>query len=267
MLAELHVTAVRSAASVTYAVWRALFLREAVFRLSGSRTAWLWLLLEPVFHIAFIMLFFELVRMQTIPGADPAMFVMTGLLGFFMARNTALRSMEAINANAALFAYRQVKPVDTVLVRAALEGFINLVVALIILTGAGLLGMDLTINDPLEVIVAFAGLWLGGLGLGLMLAVANQLLADLANIVKIMFIPVYFVSGVMFPVLIVPQPYRDWLFYNPFLHGIEALRGGFFPHYYVVPETSLSFLYGFALVSIFLGLALHVRYARKLITL
>lgn len=267
MLAEPHVTAVRSAASVTYAVWRALFLREAVFRLSGQRIAWLWLLLEPVFHIAFIMLFFELVRMTTIPGADPAMFVMTGLLGFFMARNTALRSMEAINANAALFAYRQVKPVDTVLVRAALEGFINLVVALIVLAGAGLLGMDLTINDPLEVVVAFAGLWLCGLGLGLMLAVANQLLAELANVVKLLFLPLYFVSGVMFPVLIVPQPYREWLFLNPFLHGIEALRGGFFPHYYVVPETSLSFLYGFALVTIFLGLALHVRYARKLITL
>jgi len=261
------VTAVRSAASVTYAVWRALFLREAVFRLSGSRTAWLWLLLEPVFHIAFIMLFFELVRMQSVPGADPAMFVMTGLLGFFTARNTAFRSMEAINANTALFAYRQVKPVDTVLVRAALEGFINLVVALIVLAGAGLLGIDLTVNDPLEVIVAFAGLWLCGLGLGLMLSVANQMLAEVANIVKLLFLPLYFISGVMFPVLVVPQPYRDWLFLNPFLHGIEALRGGFFSHYYLVPETSLSYLYGFALVTIFFGLALHVRYARKLIAL
>lgn len=259
--------AVRSAASVTYAVWRALFLREAVFRLSANRTAWLWLLVEPIFHIAFIMLFFELVRMQTIPGADPAMFVMIGLLGFFMARNTALRSMEAINANAALFAYRQVKPVDTVLVRAALEGFINLVVALIIVGCAGLLGIDLTLNDPLDAIMAFTGLWLSGLGLGLMLAVANQLLPELANVVKLLFLPLYFISGVMFPALIVPQPYREWLFVNPLLHGIETLRGGFFPHYYVVPETSLSFLYGFALLTIFFGLALHVRYARKLITL
>ncbi len=151
--------------------------------------------------------------------------------------------------------------------RAALEGFINLVVALIVLAGAGLLGIELTLNDPLAIVVAFAGLWLSGLGLGLMLSVANQLVGELANIVKLLFLPLYFISGVMFPVLVVPQPYRDWLFVNPFLHGIEALRGGFFPHYYVVPETSVPYLYGFALVTIFLGLALHVRYARKLITL
>lgn len=260
-------TAVRSAASVTYAVWRALFLREAVFRLSANRTAWLWLLLEPILHISFIMLLFALVRMTNIPGADPAMFIMTGLLSFFMARNTALRSMEAINANAALFAYRQVKPVDTVLVRAALEGFINLVIAIVMLAGAALFGFDVLLNDPLEVIVAIAGLWLCGLGLGLVLSVANQLLTELSNIVKLMFLPLYLLSGVMFPVAMVPRPYRDWLFYNPLLHGIEAVRGGFFPQYYVLPETSLSYLYAFALVAIFFGLALQLRYARTILAL
>lgn len=211
------------------------------------------------------MVFFELVRMQSVSGSDPAMFVMTGLIGFFMARNTALRSMEAINANSALFAYRQVKPVDTVLVRAALEGFVDLVVALIMLTGAALLGFVVMPDDPLEVVEAITGLWLCGLGLGLVLSVANQLLAELATIVKLLFTPIYFVSGVMFPVLVVPHPYRDWLFYNPLVSGIETLRGGFFPHYYVVPETSLSYLYGFALVSIFFGLALQVRFARKIL--
>jgi len=34
---------------VTFSVWKAMFLREAVARLSAGRAAWLWLLLEPVF--------------------------------------------------------------------------------------------------------------------------------------------------------------------------------------------------------------------------
>jgi capsular polysaccharide transport system permease protein len=46
---------------------------------------------------------------------------------------------------------------------------------------------------------------------------------------------------------------------------VEILRGGFFPHYHVVPEADLSVLLGFGLVTVFLGLALHVRYARKVI--
>lgn len=257
--------AIRSPLSVTYAVWRALFLREAVFRLSGRRAAWLWLLLEPIFHVAFITLFFEIVGVRVTPGADPGMFVMTGLLGFFMTRNTALRSMEAIKANSALFAYRQVKPVDTVIVRAGLEGFLGLIVALIMLSGAGLFGLDIVPYHPLEVLVAFTGLWIAGLGLGLVLSVIAELMPDIGNVVKLLFLPLYFVSGIMVPVEFVPQPYREWMFYNPILHGVEILRGGFFPLYHVVPEADLSVLFSFALMTVFLGLALQVRYARKII--
>jgi capsular polysaccharide transport system permease protein len=246
-------------------VWRALFLREAVFRLSGRRGAWLWLLLEPVFHVAFITLFFEIVRVRVTPGAEPGMFVMTGLLAFFMTRNAALRSMEAISANSALFAYRQVKPVDTVIVRAGLEGFLGLIVALIMLAGAALLGFEVVPHHPLEVLIAFAGLWVVGLGLGLVLSVVGELVPEVGNVLRLLFLPLYFLSGIMFPVEFVPQPYREWLFYNPILHGVELLRGGFFPHYHVVPEVDPSFLFGFALVTAFLGLALHVRYARRLI--
>ncbi len=256
---------IRSPLSVTYAVWRALFLREAVFRLSGRRVAWLWLLAEPISHVAFITLFFEIARVRVTPGADPGMFIMTGLLGFFMTRNTALRSMEAIKANSALFAYRQVKPVDTVIVRAALEGFLGLIVALIMLSGAALAGFTIVPYHPLEVLTAFTGLWTAGLGLGLILSVVGELLPDIANVAKLLFVPLYFVSGLMIPVEFVPHPYREWMFYNPILHGVEIMRGGFFPLYHVVPEADLSVLYGFSLITVFLGLALHVRYARKII--
>jgi len=258
-------TAIRSPLSVTYAVWRALFLREAAFRLASRRAAWLWLLLEPISHVAFIMVFFEVVRARVTPGADPGLFIMTGLLSFFMTRNTAFRSMEAVKANSALFAYRQVKPVDTVIVRAGLEGFLGLIVALIMLSGAALFGLDVIPNRPLEVLAAFAGLWVLGLGLALMLSVAGEMVPEIGNLVKLAFIPLYFFSGIMFPIQLVPQPYREWLFYNPILHGIEVLRGGFFPNYHLMPEANLSFLYGSALLTVFLGLALHVRYARKII--
>jgi capsular polysaccharide transport system permease protein len=251
--------------SVTYAVWRALFLREAAFRLSGRRAAWLWLLLEPISHVAFITVFFEIVRMRVTPGADPGMFIMTGLLSFFMTRNTALRSMEAIKANSALFAYRQVKPVDTVIVRSGLEGFFGLIVALIMLGGAALFGLDIVPYHPLEVLAAYTGLWILGLGLGLVLSAAVEMVPETGNMVRLAFIPLYFFSGIMFPIQFVPQPYREWLFYNPILHGVEVLRGGFFPHYHVMPEANLSLLFGSALVAVLLGLALHVRFARKII--
>jgi len=57
---------------------------------------------------------------------------MVGLLAFFMFRRTATQTRNAVSSNQALFAYRQVKPVDPVLVRAGLEGFLMVVIMVIL---------------------------------------------------------------------------------------------------------------------------------------
>jgi len=43
-----HRNTVRSTVSITWTVWKALFLREAVIRLFAGRAAWTWILVEPV---------------------------------------------------------------------------------------------------------------------------------------------------------------------------------------------------------------------------
>ncbi|WP_332675297.1 ABC transporter permease [Aromatoleum sp.] len=255
---------VRSASAVTLSVWKALFLREAVSRISSGRAAWAWLLFEPVVHVAFILVLFTLVRMRVVPGAEAAVWLLVGLSSFFTARNIYSRGMEAINANEALFAYRQVIPVDAVLVRAALEAFLGVIVAMLLLVGAGLFGFQVVPHDPLGALAGFAGLCLCGLGLGLILSVASELVPELGKVARLLFTPLYFLSGVMFPVSLVPPQYREILFYNPFAHGLELARGAFFPLYHAAPEASFGYLYGFALTTIFLGLSLQVRYAVRL---
>jgi len=243
----------------------ALFLREAITRLSAGRIAWLWILLEPLAHVIFLMTLFGFVFHRIVSGVDGAMFIMTGLLGFNSARNTATRCAGAISANTALFAYRQVLPVDTVLVRAALEGFLMILSTLVLLIGASLFGFDVVPHDPLTVLAAFAGLWLCGAGLGMVLSVVAELLPEVNKLVQIAFIPLYFISGVMVPAMAIPQPYREWALFNPFLNGLEMLRSGFFPQFHAAPEASLFVLYAFALVLVFFGLALHVRFAERMV--
>lgn len=254
----------RSSTKIAFTTWKALFLREAVTRLAAGRAAWVWLLFEPLAYLIFLMTLFGFVYHKIVAGVDGAMFVSTGLLGFMFARNTFLRSMEAIHANAALFTYRQVHPIDTVLVRAALEGFLQLISSILLLSGASLFNYQVIPNDPLMVLIAVLGLWLCGLGLGLILSAAAKLISELGKVVNIIVTPLYFVSGVMIPAMSIPQPYRDWLLFNPFMHGLEALRGGYFAQFHMAPEVSLLYLYGFALVTIFLGLVLHLRFAGKL---
>lgn len=255
----------RTPAVITLSVWNALFLREAVSRLSAGRAAWLWLLLEPVAHIVFLMFIFALIRMHVVGGVDTAVWLMVGMLAFFMFKRTATQAQNAVDANQALFAYRQVKPVDTVLVRAALEGFLMVLVATILFGGAGLFGIGIVPADPLAVLEAFFGLWLLGLGLGLMASVAIELVPELGKFLDLTMTPLYFFSGVVFPIASVPLPYRDWLLFNPVVHGLEAARLGFAPHYHAVPGLSIAYTYSFALLGIFLGLALHVRFAMRLI--
>lgn len=253
--------------TVTLAVWKALFFREAHIRLFGARAAWAWLLFDPVVQTAFLTAMIGRALSQVTFGVDGAMFVMTGLLGYHMFQHAATKCMEAIDANKALFSYRQVKPVDTVIVRALMEGAVESAVAIILLSLAVLIGFEVIPFDPLLVAVAFGILFSMGTGLGLIISVIATLIPESKHIINILLRPLYFLSGIMFPANIVPQPYRDWLMTNPLLHGVEMLRMGFFGTYKAVPEATLAYPAMIAIGATFFGLALQVRFANRLMAL
>lgn len=212
------------------------------------------------------MFLFSIMRVGSIGGINTAIWVMVGMQAFFMFRNTGTQVMNAISANRTLFAYRQVKPIDTLFVRAGLEGLLLIFVTSILMAGLAMLGYDVLPADPIAVLEAFFGLWLVGLGFGLVTSVITELVPEAGKIIPLIMMPLYIISGVILPLSTVPQPFRDWLLLNPVAQGLEAARLGFAPHYHVIAELSISYMYGFAFVSIFLGMALHRRYASRLLT-
>jgi len=117
----------------------------------------------------------------------------------------------------------------------------------------------------LKVILAFAALWLAGIGLGLILSVGAQLIPESGKVGGMLLGPMYFVSGIMYPPSVIPPAYQSWFLLNPFVHGIETVRTGFFPQYHTIPGVSMGYLLAFAMVTICLGLALHVRFATRLV--
>lgn len=250
---------------ITLSVWQALFLREAVSRLSAGRAAWLWLLLEPVIHVTYVLVIYTAIRVRSVGGIEAAVWLMVGMLAFFMFRRTAAQVMNGINANRVLFTYRQVKPVDSVLVRAGLEGFLMILISMILFSGAALFGFAIIPADPLAVLEAFFGLWMVGLGFGLTTSVAIELVPEIGKLIGFILRPLYMISGVLLPIGSIPQPYRAYLLFNPIVHGLEAVRLGFSPRYHAVEELNILYLYGFAMVAIFLGLALHNRFATRLV--
>ncbi|WP_111414084.1 ABC transporter permease [Billgrantia lactosivorans] len=256
----------RSAFRVTWSVWRAMFLREALGRITGDRFGWFWMFLEPIAHVLLMVAVRELLgRMRFIVNADFIPWLIVGLMTFFLFREGVTRGMNAIEANRALFAYRQVKPVDPVLVRGFLEGMLKSLVFILLLLGATFLGLEVLPFDPLTALWVWAWVWLLGLGLGLVLSVCAALVPEVAKVVRMIMFPLYFLSGVMIPPYFLPHALQQYLLYNPILHGVERMRLAFFEGYHTINGIDLLYLQLCTLCTIALGLAMHQRFAQKVL--
>lgn len=240
----------------TLAVWQALFLREALDRFFGSRAAWAWLLVEPAMHIGFMSAVWGMMRRNSMGGINVSMWIILGMLSFFLFRRTAVQTLHALDCNKAFFAFRQVRPFDVALVRASVEAFSMVFISLFILGCAAMMGLDVLPDDPLKALLALSGLWLFGLGYGLVTSVCMRLVPDSGHVFQILMMPLYLISCVIMPLTFIPPPYRDWLLWNPLVHGLELVRLGFFSNYHTL-DVSFSYLYAWATGSIALGLALY----------
>jgi capsular polysaccharide transport system permease protein len=265
----------RNASEITFSVWRAIFLREALDRLFEGRAAWLWLVLEPIIYISLHAFGFVTFHIHQVGGIAINMFIIAGFIGFLLWRRTWTQVLHGIDSNRAFFAYRQVKPFDIAIVRATLELFLMVPIAIVIMALAIMTGHGITQNaqnpvwlpeDPLLVIAAVVALWLLGLGFGLVTSVAMRFVPDIDHIFKIIYLPLYYMSGALLPLSqYVPAPYQYILVANPIVDGVELMRLGFYPKYVGLQGVSLSYTYAWALGLILLGLMLYKRFSRKLV--
>ncbi|MBK1649525.1 ABC transporter permease [Rhabdochromatium marinum] len=250
---------------VTWSVWHALFMREVLARTMNDRMGWFWMLGEPMMFIGFMVSIRSFMgRTREIIGAEFIPWLIIGLTGFFLIRNAITRGMSAIQANKALFAYRQIKPVDPLLVRHAMEGMLQTIVLLILLGLAVLVGMDALPDDMLGVGFMWLSLSLLGLGCALVVSVVVRLIPDLERLIKMITFPLLILSGVILPLNRFPPKMLEYLMYNPIVHGLELLRGSYFSGYHLLAGVSLEYFWQWILITLALGLALHTRYEHRL---
>lgn len=249
----------------TLTVWHALFLREALDRFFGGRAAWAWLIIEPGTHLLIMAIVFAAMRGSRIGNVDLVMWICIGMLGFFLFRRTSVQTMHAVDCNKAFFAFRQVRPFDAALARGSVEGFAMFFVSVAILIPLAFWGKQIIPADPLMLIVGMSGLWLLGLGYGLITSAIQRLVPESGHIFQITMIPLYFISGAIMPIFFLPKPYRDWLLYNPIAHGLELCRAAFFGNYQLMPGISMTYLYIWVLILLALGLILYKLFETRLV--
>ncbi|WP_321795806.1 ABC transporter permease [Caballeronia sp. J97] len=261
----MNTPAPRSSWAVMRSVIHALFLREAVTRLSIGRGGWVWIIIEQGEHIVLLIIWHGIVQHHLIPGVSVPLFVGLGILPYFMMKSIALRGIDSIPANRALFVYRQIKPVDAVIARAILEGLIFLVVGVVLVVGFALCGVDVSVGHPLQVAGVFMLFWLFGLGLGLALSVLTEIVHEIGTLTRMAFGIIYFASSVLYPTSWIPASWQPVYFLNPIVHAVELMREGYFTSYRPSDLVSPAYLMAWVFGWILTGLFLHVRFAKRLV--
>ncbi len=255
----------RTSWQITWSVWHAMFMREVLARTMVNRFSWFWMLAEPVAYVVVMIWVRELLgRAHFIIGADFVPWLIVGLTAFFLFREGITRSLGAVKANHGLFAYRQVHPVDPVIIRNVLEGLLKTVVFVLLVAGAEFLGYRVLPGDPLGALAAWLSLWLLGLGGGLIVSVGSTLLDEVDLAVRLSMLPMFLLSGVILPLHFLPHSVQQYLLLNPVLHGVESVRLAFFGGYRSLAGVDLSYVWLWNVTLIALGLALHLRFANRL---
>lgn len=212
-------------------VVHALFMRELKTRFGSSRLGYFWALVEPLFHIGIFAAMYYLTGRDTIAGQPAVLFLMTGIVPWLFFAKTLKQVSSAIGANQALFAYRQVKPIDTFITRALMELSIFFVTYSLLIIIFGWFGYDVQPQDLLIMVGAYTALFFMAVAFGVMVASASLFWQDSGKIVDMVMRPLYFVSGIMFSVQVIPTQYWHYFQWNPMMHMLDMGRVGFFHGY------------------------------------
>lgn len=257
----------RSPWQVTRSVWYALFMREAMARTTaGDRMAWFWMIAEPMAMVLAMVAIRGVIMSggQLINGAEFIPWLMVGLMGFQLFRDLLQRSLGAIAANKGLFAYRQVKSIDPVIVRCYLEGMIKSFIFLLFMYAGMLVDISLIPDDPLYALFCWFSLWCLGLGSALTASAVSEMIPEVGFVLKIVMLPLMIISGVILPLNALPFWAQEYLLWNPIVHGLESLRIGFFEGYRSLLGIELAYLWFWNLSLTLFGLILHLRFDQRL---
>lgn len=247
----------RSPLQIQRAVLVALVIRELRARVQGRWLGLLWMLFEPLAHVLVLLTLIGFRHHVVSINVEYPVFLVTGLLPFFIFRNLARRLPNAIGSNRGLYAYRQVKPIDAMAARALVEIGLYGAVYAAALALLGWLGYHWLPFEPLEWLVVFAVLLALGASFGLLFAVLSHGRPKVESVIGMLFMPLYLLSGVIFPVHSLAPDIRQWLLWNPVLHLIDLSRQHFIPNVQPLPGAELGYPAAFALVTAALALALY----------
>ena len=243
-------------------VVHAIVLREIRTRFGVQKLGYLWALLEPSIVILTFYWLFRITGRRHPEGMDLFSFIATGVVPYTLFSSSVSRVGEAINGNKSLLYYPQVRPLDLVMARSALEAATFAAVFLLLLGGRALYAQELDVDSPLHVIAGMAMASLLGTGFGMIFCALGQIAPSVERARGPLMRPLFWLSGIFFTVGMLPEQVGAAMLVNPVLHATEMVRDGWFLDY--TGHQSATYGFAWVLALLLVGLILERAVRRKI---
>ncbi|MDN3398060.1 ABC transporter permease [Psychrobacter sp. APC 3426] len=251
----------RSGLKVMGAAFHALLMRELQTRFGGYRLGYLWAPLEVLFQVLIFLVIFGTIRERLVPGMDFSLFLVVGMVPFRMFQRIAVRALGAVDANKGLLMYRSIRHVDVIIARSFLELVIYFFTSILLLFGLAFFDIYANLENLHIVLFCWITLFIFSFGVALIMMVVGFYGGEISKVITIFFTILYFLSGIVYPIHVIPEPYFSYLLYNPFIHNIELMRHAFAPNYPAY-HIDISYFLKWTFAVNFFGLLLY-KYAER----
>lgn len=242
----------------------ALILREVSMSNGKTMLGYVWEIAEPVVTILVLTMILSLYFRTPPLGQNFPLFYASGLLPMAIFLDIAGKVATAVRYSRPLLSYPGVTFLDALIARFLVAVMTKLVIFALVLTAI----IELYGLNPYFSYGHIAKALLMAMGLGMAIGTVNCLLFAFLplydRIWAMVTRPLILFSAVIFLFESVPLPYRDWLWWNPIIHMVGAMRAGLYPTY---NDDYVSVTYIIVLIAIFLPTALFFmrRYWREIL--
>ncbi len=239
----------------TLQIWFALMLRDIRTRRGPSRLTFLLALAEPLGQLLIVYIVFLALKRKADFGTNLFVFLLTGVLPFFLFTHIVSRIMSAVRVAHPMLPLRVITVVDVAVAQLLVETLSVLIVGFLLLAGLSFAGVEGAVPfDGLQILESVVVMALTGFGVGLFNAAVVVHFSVYRMIWTLTARSLIFFSNVFYVIEYLPRAFRDVLWWNPLLHGVIWFRTGVYRFY---PESTLSYSYAvtFCVLSVLLGLA------------
>lgn len=242
----------------------ALVLREITTTYGRSPGGYIWAILEPAAGITLLTLVFS-IGFRTPPlGTSFALFYAAGILPLMMYTDISTKLAQTIQFSRALLTYPRITFLDALIARFILNFMTQMMVHFIVLGFILIFLKPTTTLDYSKIGQAYVLTLALAIGIGTLNSFLTLAYPVWQTAWSILNRPLFLVSCVFFIFESVPQPYSDYLWFNPIVHIAGLMRDGFYP-FYQPTYVSITYPLAIAALTTMAGLFLLNRYHRDIL--